>query len=67
MRRTTEVYPYDTRTKPVDNLPIVYSAIAYDDPVVAMETIIVTNEGIYYGKRLNHILINPKQVRNHGF
>lgn len=64
--RTADVYAYDTSIKPVENVPIVSGATAYDDPVTGNTYILVFHEALYYGDKLDHTLINPNQVRAYG-
>ena len=64
--RTADVYAYDTSIKPIENIPIVSGATAYDDPDSGKTFILVFNESLYYGDRLDHTLINPNQVRAFG-
>ena len=64
--RTADVYAYDTSIKPKENIPIVTGATAYDDPVTGETFILIVNEGLYYGTRLDHSLINPNQIRSYG-
>ena len=64
--RTADVFAYDTSIKPIENVPIVSAATAYDDPVTGDTVILVFNEALYYGNRLDHSLINPNQVRAYG-
>ena len=62
-RRTADVYAYDKSIKPIENVPIVSGATAWDDPISGQTYIIVINEALYYGTMLDHSLINPNQVR----
>ena len=64
--RTADVYAYDTSIKPVENVPIVSGATAYDDPITGKTYILVFHEALYYGDKLDHTLINPNQVRAYG-
>jgi hypothetical protein len=64
--RTADVYAYDTSIKPIENVPIVSAATAYDDPMTGDTFILVFNEALYYGSKLDHSLINPNQVRAYG-
>jgi hypothetical protein len=64
--RTADVYVYDTSIKPIENVPIVSGATAYDDPASGKTFILVFNESLYYGDCLDHTLINPNQVRAFG-
>ena len=64
--RTADVYPYNTSYQPLQNVPIVTGATAWDDPVDGKTWILVINEGLYYGNQLDHSLINPNQLRSNG-
>ena len=65
-RRTADVYTYDKSIEPLQNVPIVTGATAYDDPNSGQTFILVINEGLYYGTKLDHTLINPNQIREYG-
>ena len=60
------LWSYDTSIKPVENVPIVSGATAYDDPITGITYILVFHESLYYGDKLDHTLINPNQVRSYG-
>ncbi len=64
--RTAVVYAYDTSIKPMENVPIVSGATAFDDPVSGDTFILVFNRTLYYGTKLDHSLINPNQVHAYG-
>ena len=64
--RTADVYAYDTSIRPIEYVPIVSGATAYDDPITGDTYILVFNESLYYGKKLDHTLINPNQLRAYG-
>jgi len=64
--RTADVYAYDTSIKPIENVPIVSGATAYDDAATGTTFILVFHESLYYGTKLDHTLINPNQVRSYG-
>ena len=65
-QRTADVYAYDKAIKPLQNVPIVTGATAWDDPITGETYIIVVNEALYYGTKLDHSLINPNQIRAFG-
>lgn len=65
-RRTADVYAYDKSIKPIEGVPIVNGATAWDDPITGQTLILVINEALYYGTKLEHTLINPNQVRSFG-
>ena len=62
-RRTADVYPYDSSYEPISNVPIVSGVTAYDDPSTGLTWLLIINEGLYYGDKLDHTLINPNQIR----
>ena len=64
--RTANVYAYDASIQPIENVPIVTGATAYDDPVSGNTFILVFHESLFYGSKLDHSLINPNQVRAYG-
>ena len=65
-KRTADVYPYDKSYAPIHVVPIVSGATAYDDPTTGDTTILVVNEALYYGTKLDHSLINPNQFCHYG-
>lgn len=65
-RRTADVYAYDKSISPIENVPIVSGATAWEDPKSGTSYILVINEALYYGAKLDHSLINPNQVRAFG-
>ena len=66
MTRMADVYAYDKSIAPIENVPTLSGATAYDDPVTGETYILVFHESLYYGTRLDHSLINPNQVRQFG-
>ena len=66
MFRMADDYAYDTSIKPIENVPIVSGATAYDHTDSGKTFILVFNESLYYGDFLDQILINPNQVRAFG-
>ena len=57
--RTADVYAYDTSIQPIENVPFVTAATAFDDPTSGATFILVFNEALYNGEKLDHSLINP--------
>ena len=64
-QRMAEVFAYD-QALPSTTVPIVSGATAYTSPENGTTYILVVNEGLYYGTRLDHSLFNPNQVRSYG-
>ena len=65
-QRTADVYAYDKSYTPATNIPIVTGATAYDDDVSGRTYILLFNESLYYGTRMDHSLFNPNQLRKFG-
>ena len=64
--RTPDVYSYDKEIAPLNDVPIFSGEIAWDDPGSRQTYIIVINEAMCYGTKLDHSLINPNQIRSYG-
>ena len=64
--RTVDVYSYDTSIAPIANVPIVTGLTAWDCPQTGATYVLVFNESLYYGTKLDHSLINPNQIRYNG-
>ena len=64
--RLADVYPYNSSYKPMENVPIVTGATAWTDPFTGETFILVFNEALFYGHKLDHSLLNPNQLRQHG-
>ena len=60
---TEDVYPYDPSYKLFYNMLIVSGATTVMDSITRNSSIVVINEALYYGKKLNRSLINPDQLR----
>mmetsp|Transcript_36342 Transcript_36342/g.51394 ORF Transcript_36342/g.51394 Transcript_36342/m.51394 type:complete len:140 (+) Transcript_36342:582-1001(+) len=64
-QQIAEVFAYDA-TLPSKKIPIVTRTMAYMCPTSGTTYILIVNEGLYYGMRLDHSLFNPNQIRIHG-
>ena len=51
---------------PIRNIPIATCATAYDHPTLQETIILLFHETLYFGKDMEHSLINPNQVRDNG-
>ena len=60
------MYAYDQSIKPIEDVHIANSATAWDDPVSNQTYILIVNEALCYGTKLNHSLLNPNQIRYYG-
>ena len=63
--RVADVYTYDQDIAPKTGIPIVTGATAWTDPVTGETYVIVINEALFYGAKLDHSLINPNQIRSY--
>lgn len=63
--RSAEVYAYDKRYDPVV-IPIGSGATAYDCPKLRRTILLIINEGLCYGTKMDHSLWNPNQLRHYG-
>ena len=61
--RSADVYSYDSSYEPIKDMPIVSGATAYTY-ATGMTYILIINEALYYGDKLDHSLINPNQIRH---
>lgn len=64
--RVADVYAYDKSIEPIENVPIVSGVTAYDCPKTGQTYLLIINEGLYYGTKLDHSLLNPNQLRSYG-
>ena len=48
------------------NIPIITRATVWTDKSDNRTCILIFNESLYYGKKLNYSLLNPNQIRNNG-
>ena len=65
-QRTCSVQAFSDSFSPINNIPIVQGATAYDCPHTGQTYILLINEGLYFGTSMNHSLINPNQLRHFG-
>ena len=63
--RTAEVYSYDKNVAP-KIIPIVTGATCYNNIDSGETVILLFHESLFYGKKLDHTLINPNQIRHYG-
>ena len=61
-----DLSPYADSHEPKRNVPIVIGAMAVTSSNTGMTYILIFNKEIWMGKLLDHLLINPNQIRFHG-
>ena len=64
--RVCDVYPYSQEYTAIKDVPIVKGATAVQDQATGETYILIINEGLWYGDKLDHSLINPNQLRHFG-
>jgi hypothetical protein len=64
--RVCDVYPYSSEYEAVKDIPIVQGATAVQDQQTGELIIMIINEGLWYGNKMDHSLINPNQLRYFG-
>jgi hypothetical protein len=47
----------------IPEVPVATVATAWDHPVTGQTFILVIHQALYFGKQLDHSLINPNQIR----
>jgi hypothetical protein len=48
---------------PIDEIPVATVATTWDDPETGQTFILIMHQALYFGKQLDHSLINPNQIR----
>jgi hypothetical protein len=61
-----DVSPYTEEYEPIKQVPIVQAATAYDNPDTGETTILILNEALWMGDKMEHTLVNPNQLRAYG-
>jgi hypothetical protein len=60
------VSPFIGEYSPLENIPIATVATAWDSPEDGSTIILIINEALYFGNRMNHSLLCPNQLRDFG-
>jgi len=63
---TANVHSFSDERKPFSNVPIGTIATAWVNPENGEVIVLVMNEALYFGDRLDHTLICPNQLRSFG-
>jgi hypothetical protein len=64
--KVCDVSPYADTYEAIKSVPIVQAATAFDHPDTGETTILILNEAIWMGDKMNHALVNPNQLRAFG-
>jgi len=60
------VSPFIGEYTPLTDVPIACVATAWDNPSDGRTVLLIINEALYFGDRMNHSLLCPNQLRHHG-
>jgi hypothetical protein len=63
---TCDVSPFSEHYQTMVNIPIALAATAWDDHETGQTTILIFNQGLWFGDELANSLINPNQCRMYG-
>ena len=58
--------PYTDKYEAIKSVPIVQAATAYDNPDTGETLILILNEAIWMGDKMENTLVNPNQLRAYG-
>lgn len=64
--RVCDVYPYSQEYEAITDVPIVRGATAVQNQETGETIILIVNEGLWFGDKMDHSLINPNQLRHFG-
>ena len=62
--RYCDVQPFSDSYSSTTNVPIAHGATAWDHPDTGETFILIVNEGLYFGAKMEHSLLNPNQIRH---
>ena len=61
-----DVSPFTSEYEPMRNIPVAKTATAYDHPYDHETYILVTEQSLYFGDKVENTLLCPNQMRSHG-
>ena len=61
-----DVAPFLDEYASTSGIPIASAGTAYYDEITGLTFILDVNQGLYFGKRMEHSLFNPNQIRDYG-
>ena len=61
-----EVQPYSTEYEAIKGIPIAKCATVWTDPDSGREWLLLADQMLWFGERLDHSLLNPNQIREFG-
>ena len=63
MGKECEVSPYSSESEAVWNIPVVTGAMVWMNPMDGTAYLLVFQESLWMGDKLDHTLVNPNQLR----
>jgi hypothetical protein len=60
------VFPYSSELPALQEIPITSAGTAWVDPATGQPYLLILNECLFFGDRLNHSLLCPNQLRSNG-
>ena len=64
--KVCDVSPFSDAYKPTQNVQICGAVTAWDDPTTGFTWILEFHQGLWFGTKLAHSLVNPNQCRAYG-
>ena len=64
--QTVKVSGFNDSIKAIDGIPVATLLTAWTDPQDGQVYILVLNEALYFGNKMDHTLLNPNQLRDYG-
>ena len=64
--KVVEVSGFSKEFGPIRDIPVGTCATAYDDPNIGSTVLLMFGEMLYFGERLDHSLLCPNRIREHG-
>jgi hypothetical protein len=64
--RVCDVYAYSSTYDAIKNVAIITGVTAIQDPSTGEVYLLVVHEGLWYGDKMEHSLINPNQLQHFG-
>ena len=61
-----EVQPYSKEYEAIRNIPIAKCATVWTNPETGQELLLLADQMLWFGSRLDHSLLNPNQIQEYG-
>jgi hypothetical protein len=61
------VIPFSKDYDPTPNIPVARCATTYTCPDSGQSILLIADQVLYFGDSMDHTLINPHQIRSHGY